>query len=153
MNDKFEITETINRYFAALDKRTFDVETFRKIFAENATITRPNGTSMAGPVELSSSHTKSLERFIATQHLTSGFIIDLVDESKADFRVNLVAMHLWKVGLGDPNVSQQDNYFLAGGVVSGSAFKTSNGWRILKIRNDIIWRQGVGFQEMPLNTK
>ena len=152
MNDKFEITETINQYFAALDKRTFDIVTFRKIFADNATVVRPHGTSMAGPEEISSSHTKSLERFRATQHLTSGFIIDLADASNADFRVNLVAMHLWKVGLGDPNVSQHDNYFLAGGVVSGSAIKTSDGWRILKIRNDITWRQGVGFQEM-LNTK
>ena len=152
MNDKFEITETINRYFAALDKRTFDLETFRKIFADNAMIVRPNGMSTAGPEAISASHTKSLERFRATQHLTSGFIIDLADESNADFRVNLVAMHLWKEGLGDPNVSPQDNYFLAGGVVSGSAVKTSDGLRILKIRNDVTWRKGVGFQEM-LNTK
>lgn len=152
MNDKFEITETINRYFAALDKRTFDIDTFRKIFADNATIERPNGMSMAGPEELSSSHTRSMERFRATQHLTSGFIIDLADESNAGFRVNLVAMHLWKAGLGDPNVSQDNNYFLAGGVVSGSAIKTSDGWRILKLRNDVVWRQGVGFQEI-LNTK
>jgi SnoaL-like domain len=152
MNDKLEITETINRYFAALDKRTFDVETFRTIFADAATIVRPNGVSTAGSEVISSSHTKSLERFRATQHLTSGFIIDLADESNADFRVNLVAMHLWKDGLGDANVPKQDNYFLAGGVVSGSAIKTSDGWRIFKIRNDVIWRQGVGFQEM-LNTK
>jgi SnoaL-like domain len=152
MNDKFEITETINRYFAALDKRTFDRETFRKIFTDKAAVVRPNGASIIGPEEISASHAKSMDRFRATQHLTSGFIIDLADESNANFRVNLVAMHVWKEGLGDPNVPKQDNYFLAGGVVSGSAIKTSDGWRILEIRNDVTWRQGVGFQEI-LNTK
>lgn len=152
MNDKSEIAETINRYFAALDKRTFDIETFRRIFVDNAMIVRPHGGSTVGPEEISASHAKSMERFRATQHLTSGFIIDLTDESNADFRVNLVALHFWKEGMGDPNVSPQNNYFSAGGVVSGSAVKTDVGWCILKIRNDIVWRQGVGFQEM-LNTK
>ncbi|HVU15014.1 MAG TPA: nuclear transport factor 2 family protein [Phototrophicaceae bacterium] len=152
MNDQWEIAETVNRYFAALDERTLDVGTLRKIFADTATIVRPNGSFMTGPEELSSSHTESMARFKATQHLTSGFIIDLADGSNANFRVNLVAMHLWKEGSGDPNVRQQDNYFLAGGVVSGSAVKTGAGWRILTIRNDVVWRQGVGFQEV-LKTK
>lgn len=152
MNDKLEIIEVINRYFAALDKRTFDPEIFRKIFTDNATAIRPNGTSLTGPEEIRSSHTKSLERFRATQHLTSGFIIDLAGESKADFRVNLIALHFWKEGFGDSSINKEDNYFLAGGVVSGNATKTSDGWHILKIRNDVIWRQGVGFQEM-INTK
>lgn len=151
MNDKLEIIEIINRYFAALDKRTFDPETFRKIFAHNAAVIRPNGVSLT-PEEIRSSHTKSFERFRATQHLTSGFIIDSVDESKADFRLNLIALHFWKEGFGDSGINKEDNYFLAGGVVSGNATKTSNGWRILKIRNDVIWRRGVGFQEM-INTK
>jgi hypothetical protein len=68
-----------------------------------------------------------LERFRATQHLTSGFIIDVADESKADFRVNLIALHFWKEGFGDSSIRKDDNYFLAGGVVSGSVTKTNNG--------------------------
>lgn len=149
---KLEVTEVINRYFAALDKRTFDSETFKTIFTADATVVRPNGAGLVGPEAIGSSHANSMERFRATQHLTSGFIIDPVDGTKADFRVNVVAMHLWKEGLGDPSISKDNNYFLAGGVVSGSASKTSEGWRILTIRNDVVWRQGVGFKEM-LNTK
>jgi hypothetical protein len=152
MNDKTEIIDIVNQYFAALDKRTLDLETFRRIFADKATVERPNGTRMTGPEEISSSHANSLERFRATQHLTSGCIIDLIDESNADFRVNLVAMHLWKEGLGDKSVSKQDNFFLAGGVISGSVIKTRKGWRISKLRNDPIWIRGVGFQEM-ISTK
>ena len=152
MNNHLKIMEVINRYFAALDKRTFDPETFRNIFADSATVVRPNGTSLTGPDEIRSSHTKSMERFRATQHLTSGFIIDSTDESKADFRVNLIALHFWEEGFGDSTIAKEHNYFLAGGVVSGTATETGNGWRIVKIRNDVIWRKGVGFQEM-LNMK
>ncbi len=113
---------------------------------------RPNGASLAGPEAIRSSHAKSMERFRATQHLTSGFIIDVANESKADFRGNLIALHFWKEGFGDSSVKKEDNYFLAGGVVSGSATKTSNGWRILNLRNDVVWRRGVGFQEI-INTR
>jgi hypothetical protein len=152
MNDKIEITEIVNRYFAALDKRTFNVETFRNIFADNATVERPHGQKLEGPEEISSSHEKSMKRFIATQHLTSGFVIDITDEIIANFRLNLVAMHLWKEGYGDSSVKSEDNYFLAGGVVSGSVSKTKNGWRILTVSNDVVWRKGVGFQQV-LDTK
>jgi hypothetical protein len=152
MNDKLEIIEVINRYFAALDKRTLDLETFGKIFADDATVVRPNGACLERPEAIASSHAKSMERFRATQHFTSGFIIDVASESKADFRVNLIALHFWKEGFGDSNINKEDNYFLAGGVISGSATKTSSGWRISQIRNDVIWRRGVGFQEM-INTK
>jgi hypothetical protein len=152
MNDKLEITETINRYFAALDERAFELETFRKFLADNVTVIRPNGAALTGPEAILASHAKSMERFRATQHLTSGFIIGLTDESKAVFRVNLIALHFWKEGFGDANLSKDDNHFLAGGVASGTATKTANGWQILEIRNDVVWRKGVGFQEI-LNTK
>ena len=152
MYDKLEITEVVNRYFAALDQRLFDPGTFSQIFADDAVSVRPNGAGLTGPEAIRESHVKSMERFRATQHLTSGFIIEMAGDSKADFRVNLIALHFWKDGLGDSSLSKDDNYFLAGGVVSGSAIKTSKGWRIQKIAMNAIWRKGVGFQEM-LNTK
>src|SRR4029453_16529086 len=89
------ITEVINRYFAALDQKQFDVATMRQIFADNAKVLRPNGTAMTGPKEIGESHSQSLSRFRATQHLTSGFIITLIEGTTAEFRANLVAMHIW----------------------------------------------------------
>lgn len=154
MNDqaKFQytvaITEVINRYFAALDEKQLDVTTMRQIFADEAKIVRPNGAAVTGAQEIGDNHRHSLSRFRATQHLTSGFIITLQDDTAAEFRANLVAMHLWAEGHGDPNATPNDNYFLAGGVITGHVRLGPSGWRITEIANQVIWRQGTGFQEM-----
>ena len=142
------ITEVINRYFAALDQKQFDGTTLCRIFADSATIVRPNGAVTTGPQEIGASHSHSLSRFRATQHLTSSFIITLKDDTSAEFRANLVAMHLWAEGHGDPNADPNDNYFLAGGVLTGRVILGASGWRIIEIANQVIWRRGVGFQEM-----
>src|SRR5262245_2736008 len=86
------ITDVINRYFAALDQKQLDDTTMRRIFAEHATVVRPNGTAMIGPTAIAESHRTSLSRFRATQHLTSGFLITLAENTTAAFRANLVAM-------------------------------------------------------------
>ena len=67
----------------------------------------------------------------------------------AEVRANLVAMHLWADGNGDPHALE--SYFLAGSVVQAQTEKTSSGWRIseLVVRN--TWRTGSGFASI-LNT-
>jgi len=142
------ITEVINRYFAALDQKQFDVTNMSQIFADDAKIVRPNGAVTTGPKEIGDSHSRSLSRFRATQHLTSGFIITLKDETSAEFRANLVAMHLWAEGHGDPSADPNDNYFLAGGVITGYLISGADGWRITELTNQVIWRRGTGFQQM-----
>jgi hypothetical protein len=146
------ITEVINRYFAALDQKRFDVATLRQIFANNAKVVRPHGITMTGPKEIGESHSQSLSRFQATQHMTSGFIVTLIDSTTAEFRANLVAMHLWAEGEGDPSVDPNDNYFLAGGVITGQVALVAEGWLITEITNQVTWRRGTGFQQM-LETK
>ena len=158
MNDQAElihtvaITEVINRYFAALDQKQFDLATMSQIFADNGKSIRPHGIVTTGPKEIGESHSRSFSRFRATQHLTSGFIITLTDSTTATFRANLVAMHLWAEGEGDPSVDPKDNYFLAGGVITGQVTLVADGWRITEIANEPTWRQGTGFQQV-LNTK
>jgi hypothetical protein len=142
------ITEVINRYFAALDQKQFDVTTMSQIFADDAKIVRPNRAVTTGPKEIGDSHSHSLSRFQATQHLTSGFIITLKDDTSAELRANLVAMHLWAEGHGDPNADPNDNYFLAGGVITGHVNLGASGWRITELTNQVIWRRGTGFQQM-----
>jgi hypothetical protein len=142
------ITEVINRYFAALDQKQFDVTTMGQIFVSSAKIVRPNGAVTTGPKEIGDSHSHSLSRFRATQHLTSGFIITLKDGTSAKFRANLVAMHLWAEGHGDPNADPNDNYFLAGGVITGHVILGASGWRITEVANQVSWRRGTGFQQM-----
>jgi ketosteroid isomerase-like protein len=142
------ITETINRYFAALDQKQFDVATMCQIFADDAKIVRPNGAVTTGPQDIGNSHSHSLSRFQATQHLTSGFIITLKNDTSAEFRANLVAMHVWAEGHGDPNAVPNDNYFLAGGVITGQVRLGASGWRITEIANHVSWRRGTGFQQL-----
>ena len=142
------ITEVINRYFATLDQKQFDITTMRQIFAEGAKIVRPNGAVTIGPQEIGDSHSHSLSRFRATQHLTSGFIVTLKDDTSAEFRANVVAMHLWAEGHGDPNANPNDNYFLAGGVITGHVILGASGWRMTEIANQVIWRRGAGFQQI-----
>jgi hypothetical protein len=57
------ITEVINRYFAVLDQKQFDNTTMTQIFADNAKVTRPNGSTMIGPKEIGDSHSHSLSPF------------------------------------------------------------------------------------------
>ena len=141
------ITEVINRYFAALDQKQFDSTTMSQIFAEDAKIVWPHGGVTQGPKEIGDSH--SLSRFRATQHLPSSFIITLKDDTSADIRANLIAMHLWAEGHGDPNADPNDNFFLAGGVITGHVTMVeAGGWRITELTNQVIWRRGTGFQEM-----
>jgi hypothetical protein len=145
---KAEITELLNRYFAALDQRDFDTTTMRLIFADDARIVRPNGAEMIGPQTFGESHRNSFVRFRATQHMASGVVVTFLDHEQAEFLGNLVAMHLWAEGLGDTTVHPNDNYFLASGVISGKAAMTPQGWRITQLANEVIWRKGTGFKQI-----
>jgi len=142
------ITEIINRYFAALDQKEFDLETMGRIFSEDAKVLRPNGTAMLGLRAIGESHAQSMSRFRVTQHLPSGFIIDSIDNTTARFRGNLVAIHFWAEAMGNPDADPNDNFFLAGGVTTGQVALFPNGWRITELANQIIWRRGIGFEQM-----
>ena len=142
------ITEIINRYCAAVDQKQFDMGAMSQIFTENASVIRPHGIVTTGPKEIGESLGRSFGRFKATQHLTSGFIITWIDDTTAKFRANLIAMHLWAEGYGDINVDPKDNYFLAGGVITGQVALIADCWRITEFANEPTWRQGTGFQEM-----
>ena len=143
-----EVPELVNRYLAALDRKDCEPATMNLIFVDDGRIVRPNGAETIGPKAIGESHRNSFVRFRATQHLTSGFIVTLHDHEQAEFRANVVAMHLWAEGLGDTTVDPNDNYFLAGGVLSGKAEMTRQGWRITRLANEVVWRKGTGFKQM-----
>lgn len=75
-------------------------------------------------------------------------MITLTSDATAQFRMNVVAMHLWAAGAGDPSVNPDDNYFLARAVLAGDAALGEDGWRIVQQRSRAVWRQGTGFQQM-----
>ena len=150
MNDSFTlaIIEVLNRYFAALDDRQLDAETLSTIFTADGKIIRPHGTVTSGPRAIGESPIENFSRFRATQHLASGIIVTQMNDTEAQFRGNIVAMHLWAEGQGNPDVDPNENYFLAGGVITGRVVLLAESWRIAELVNDVVWRRGTGFQQM-----
>jgi|SRR5262245_11198259 len=142
------IIDILNRYFAMLDERKLDVETLNRVFTADAKIVRPNGSVTVGPRAIGESHTENFSRFRATQHMASGLIVTHISDAEARFRGNLEAMHLWAAGQGDPSVHPNDNYFLAGGVITGRVVLLAEGWRLAELAMDVVWRRGTGFQQM-----
>jgi uncharacterized protein (TIGR02246 family) len=148
--NRLAIAELLTKYFRALDDKDFETETFAAIFTEDATVTRPNDTVITGPAEIAASHRKSLARFRATQHLLTGHDIK-IDGDEATVRANLVAIHLWADGFGDP--SSLDKHFSAGGVIIAVARRKKDGWRLLSLENRVVWRTGSGFGAMLKTNK
>ena len=142
--DKSDITSIVNSYFRALDEKNFDVQHFASIFTPQATVTRPNGTSLIGPDAISASHENSFTRFEGSQHVVAGHDISL-DGNTANVRANLVAMHMWRGSRTDAN--KLDNFFIAGGVIHATLMQSDGQWRITQMSNAVLWRAG-GFKDM-----
>jgi hypothetical protein len=148
--DKLAITELITKYFQLIDDKDFAVEKLQAIFTDNGTLTRPDDSVTTGPAEIAESNSKSFARFQATQHLPSGYLIEL-DGAEATVRVNVMAMHLWADGFGDPNALEK--HFVGGVVMRASARRTADGWRLTNLRGRNIWRGGSGFGTMVQTSK
>jgi uncharacterized protein involved in type VI secretion and phage assembly len=146
--DRLEITELLNQFFRALDEKNFDETTMSRIFTADAKVERPNGVAVVGPRRIGESLSQSFVRFRATQHVVSGQVTT-INGDDAEVRANLVAMHLWADGNGDPNALE--SYFLAGSVAQAKAEKTLSGWRISELVVRPTWRTGSGFAAI-LNT-
>ena len=142
---KFAVNELLIRYFRALDEKDFTLETMASIFTSDVTIERPNGSVLHGPADILSNQKESFTRFKATQHLLVGCDVRL-DDATAHARGNVIALHLWADGHGEPD--KDENYFLAGGVLTATAALTHSGWRLSALKNDVVWRRGTGLRKL-----
>ena len=142
--DKADITDVVNSYFRALDEKHFDAQHFAAIFTAEANVTRPDGSSLVGPEEISASHARSFQRFESSQHLVAGRDIS-ISGSRATARVNIVAMHMWQGS--NTNANNADNFFIAGGVIDVTLARADGQWKISLISNKVAWRAG-GFKDM-----
>ena len=142
--NKAEVISVVNSYFRALDEKNLDAQHLTSIFTAEAKVTRPNGASLIGPTEISASHEKSFVRFEGSQHLLTGHDIS-IHGNTATVRANLVAMHMWQGA--KTNASNPENFFIAGGIIHSELVQTDGQWKIVQLRNDVIWRAG-GFKDM-----
>jgi SnoaL-like domain len=140
-----QIVELMGRYFAAIDDKRLDLSIAESSFAPDGRIVRPNGTSLTGPHEISRGQNESFARFRATHHVITDHVIDF-EPDRAHVRANVVAMHLWAPGHGDPN--SLNSYFVAGGVLSVDVVRLGDAWRITRLSNRAVWRAGSGYGQM-----
>jgi SnoaL-like domain len=139
------ITRTLDRYFRALDERQFAPSLFRRLFTDTARIVRPDGSETVGPEAIAASHAATFEHFKSTQHILTNHDVSITNEA-ALIRANVVAVHLWKDAPADANMS--DASFSAGGVITGRLARSTDGWRIDELRNDVVWRLGSNFARL-----
>ena len=143
--EKTRISDLLIRYFSAIDDKQLDLSIIENTFAIDATIMRPNGSALVGHKDIFDSQKKSFERFKATHHVTSDYIIDF-DNDRATIRANLTAMHLWADNENNP--SHNNKHFLAGAIIITKAVKINDNWRICDLVNQNVWRTGEGMSDM-----
>ncbi len=146
LEQRVALVELISRYFAAVDDKRLDLATVEASFAEDGRLVRPNGSAMVGPQEILAGQAESFARFRATQHVISDHVVDVAGADVAAVRANLIAMHVWADGQGDPNALER--YFVAGGVLRAQARRTAVGWRLTELQLRNVWRSGAGFEAM-----
>jgi hypothetical protein len=143
--EKTQISDLLIRYFSAIDDKRLDLSIIETTFTNDVRILRPNGSVLVGHKNILDSQKTSFERFKATHHVTTDYIID-VNEKIATIRTNLTAMHLWADD--DNNPSLNNKHFLAGAIVFAKVIKIDNKWRISELVNKNVWRTGDGMSEM-----
>jgi SnoaL-like domain len=148
--EKAQISDLLTRYFAAIDDKRLDKKIVEATFSKDAEIVRPDDVVIIGPDNIFNAHKKSFDRFKATHHLFSNFLIDISSDN-ATLRANLIANHIWKGKEDDPSLDGK--YFLADGVFYAKAKKNDNTWLIYELRNRVVWRTGDGMAEMIKSIK
>ena len=143
--EKTEITDLLIRYFAAVDDKYLDLEIAGATFTSDAKIIRPDGTAIVGKENIFDGHLKSFARFKATHHVMTNFIVD-INNDRATLRCNIIANHMWADNKDDPSLNNKN--FLADGVFSAKAIKVDNQWRIIELKNRVVWREGEGMKEI-----
>src|SRR5262245_9159091 len=116
--EKAQISDLLTRYFAAIDDKRLDKKIVEATFSKDAEIVRPDDVVIIGPENIYNAHKKSFDRFKATHHLFSNFLID-IGGNNATLRANLIANHIWQCTEDDPSLDGK--YFLADGVFYAKA--------------------------------
>ncbi|MFN8474666.1 MAG: nuclear transport factor 2 family protein [Anaerolineae bacterium] len=143
--DRLEISDLLSRYFRAIDDKGLDLTIVEATFLEDGRVVRPNGSALNGWQEILDGQNTSFARFRATHHVITDHVIDIQGDT-AKLQANVTAMHLWGYEHLDPN--SLDSHFLAGGVLTALAKRTSDGWRFSEMTNRNVWRTGTGFATM-----
>ncbi|MFC1437072.1 nuclear transport factor 2 family protein [Streptacidiphilus sp. N1-10] len=136
--DRAAISELVDRYSKLFDDRTFS-ETLPTLFTDDAFVELPSGEHR-GLDGLDKFHEHVMTPFGPTQHLFTNTLVDTAGE-RASFRTNTYVTHT-VLAAAESQSTDKGSYFLAGGTLTGTVLRTTQGWRFEKVVLDVIWRQG-----------
>jgi SnoaL-like domain len=127
--DRAALADLLARQGLWLDEQRYDDA--HTVFTEDAAVHTQAGQSQG--LEALAAHARRVhEVFTATQHLTSGVLID-IDGDHATVRANLVAV-LMRGPAAEPAVVGERYRF--------EAVRTPGGWRFSRVDVTPVWRHG-----------
>lgn len=129
--DRLEITDLISRYGQIADEKRFADS--RSCCTEDIVAEYQFGRAEGVDVLAHYGH-QALDIFERTQHIISNVLIDLAGDS-AVVRANLLAVHIQHAA--DPGT-----HFDVGGRYRFEVVRTPPGWRISRLRCDVLWSRG-----------
>lgn len=130
--DRAEIQDLLDRYVVGTDERRFDDAWLQSIFTDDVVVEFPVGSP--GAEGLAAFTRQTMARWDRTLHLTSNHVIRL-DGDRAAVRANLTATHVHRPD--DPGT-----HFRIGGVIDGETVRTADGWRLRRLRLQLVVDRG-----------
>jgi SnoaL-like domain len=129
--DHREISELIDRYGLMADTRAFGDA--RSCFTDDVIAEYPSGHT--GGIDALRDHGRRiLGAFARTQHVITNHVIDLSGD-RATVRANLIAIHV-------PDGERPNAHFDAGCTYLFEVARTPEGWRISRLRLEVLWTAG-----------
>jgi hypothetical protein len=129
--DRADLADLLARQGQWLDEQRFDDA--GSIFTEDATIRTQSGQSQ-GLQALTAQARRVHASFAATQHVTSGVLID-IDGDRATVRANLIATFVRDAAAPEPAAAAGERYRF-------EAIRTPRGWRFSRLEVTPVWRSG-----------
>lgn len=128
--DRAALADLLARQGLWLDEQRYDdADT---VFTEDATVNTQAGQSQG--LQALADHARRVHaEFVATQHLTSGVLID-IDGDRATVRANLIAVLVRDSAAAEPAAVGERYRF--------EAVRTPDGWRFSRVEVTPIWRYG-----------
>jgi hypothetical protein len=133
LGDRAEIQDLLDSYFVAFEQRRFDDEWVRSTFTDDVVLEFPPGTH-AGVDGLAAFHEEIAALWERTLHHTTNHAFRF-DGDRAVVRAKLTATHVHRAD--DPGA-----HLHIGGYVDAEVLRTGDGWRVRRLRLELVWTEG-----------
>ncbi|WP_171113944.1 MULTISPECIES: nuclear transport factor 2 family protein [Streptomyces] len=131
-NVSLDIHTLIHRLFRALDARDFAPGWMRDLATDDVQMETPVGTA-DGVEAVGRLSEEAVGRFVRTQHMASGILVDVdVEGDRGDASWNAHMTH----------VHEDETLFTVGGRFDAEVRRTPDGWRFSRMAVRPVWTQG-----------